>query len=67
MSLRLPIEDLLEKIVQEFDVIGIGGMTTVYYYKLLSLKLKERYRAADHRRRERLFGLSRSRACQHRR
>jgi radical SAM superfamily enzyme YgiQ (UPF0313 family) len=43
--LRLPIERLLEKIAtKNFDVIGIGGMTTVYYYiKLLSLKLKEKY------------------------
>jgi anaerobic magnesium-protoporphyrin IX monomethyl ester cyclase len=42
---RLPVEELLEKIsTKEFDVIGIGGMTTVYYYiKLLSLKLKEKY------------------------
>jgi hypothetical protein len=31
--LRLPVDDLMTEIGnRDFDVIGIGGMTTVYYY-----------------------------------
>lgn len=42
---RMPIAQAMAEIRRrEFDVIGIGGMTTVYYYiKLLSLKIKEEF------------------------
>jgi anaerobic magnesium-protoporphyrin IX monomethyl ester cyclase len=43
--LRLPFDEVMQRLDEmKFDVIGIGGMTTVYYYmKLLSLELKSRY------------------------
>ena len=43
--LRLPFDGVCREIKKrQFDVIGIGGMTTVYYYmKLLSLYLKSEY------------------------
>ncbi len=43
--LRLPFDEVMAEIgTRRFDVIGIGGMTTVYYYmKLLSLALKRAY------------------------
>jgi radical SAM superfamily enzyme YgiQ (UPF0313 family) len=43
--LRLPFEKLkIELKKRKFDVIGIGGMTTVYYYmKFLSIYLKKEY------------------------
>lgn len=43
--LRLPIDDVMAEVRRrEFDVIGIGGMTTVYYYlELLSLMLKREF------------------------
>jgi len=43
--LRLKFDDVMRLVDEkEFDVIGIGGMTTVYYYmKLLSLHLKKRH------------------------
>ena len=43
--LRLNFAELRREIAKrEFDVVGIGGMTTVYYYmKFLSLHLKRQY------------------------
>ena len=43
--LRVPFEEVMAIIEsRQFDVIGIGGMTTVYYYiKALSLHLKKRF------------------------
>lgn len=43
--MRRPIDVVLDEVdARDFDVVGIGGMTTVYYYiKLVSLLLKERY------------------------
>jgi radical SAM superfamily enzyme YgiQ (UPF0313 family) len=43
--LRLPIDQVMVEIrKRQFDVIGMGGMTTVYYYiKLLSLKIKAEF------------------------
>ncbi len=44
-ALRLPMKEVLGEVrKRRFDVIGIGGMTTAYYYiKLLSLLLKREY------------------------
>lgn len=43
--LRLPIAEVMSEIrKRQFDVIGIGGMTTIYYYmKMLSLLIKEEF------------------------
>jgi radical SAM superfamily enzyme YgiQ (UPF0313 family) len=42
---RMPLAQVMAEVRRrDFDVIGIGGMTTVYYYiKLLSLKLKAEF------------------------
>ena len=42
---RLSFEEVKKEIrSKSFDVVGIGGMTTIYYYlKLVSLYLKEQY------------------------
>src|SRR5262245_14899542 len=41
--LRIPFSKVKEEVLKrKFDVIGIGGMTTVYYYiKLFSLMIKK--------------------------